>query len=320
MPITETRKPGSAPATAPRGNIGDNMPPATDEDALKLRLREAHAVIFTRTAELLEAEKRVPAELDEETAASAGDFVVQIAACIKQGNNAHDAEKEPFLAAGRTVDALFFKIVRDPLAAAKARVEAKITAHMRRKANEERQRREVAERAAREAAERAQAAAAEAERQRRAAEEAERRRAEEEARRIQSDADLASALDREREAAARQAEIDAAAAEAQRLADQAAADAQKAAREAAVRDAELSQTRGEQSVGSLRQFWDHRDVDRDVLNSTLGPLGPFFNDEAIDKAIRAWIRANADGNRTLASGGQPIPGVTIFRNSKAAVR
>lgn len=122
-------------------NILTHNQPPEDHDPLAERLTETYRQLHERTEQLLEAEARLPDSLTEETVGRVSDFAGQIKACIKAADTAHKAEKEPFLTAGRTVDAWLGTIKR-PLLDLCQRVEARVTAYLRAKEVEERKRRE----------------------------------------------------------------------------------------------------------------------------------------------------------------------------------
>ena len=233
--------------------IGDNMPPP-NVDPLRDRLAETHAALLKRRDELLAGAERAPAEVgDEDTAGRIADFIKQLAACIKNADIHRVAEKEVYLAGGRTVDG-WFKKVSDPLTEAKRKIEDRLTIYQRRKADAERKVREEVERLAREEAERAAKAAAEAE----AA--------------IKSAPDLQAAIIAEAAAA------------------QAAADAAKAQKAAEAKPAELSQSRGDfGAVASLHTFWDFADINRDILD--LEALRQHIPADALEKAVRSFVKA-----------------------------
>jgi hypothetical protein len=187
------------------------------------------------------------------------------------------------------------------LAAEKAEREARAEAEASRQ-------REEAERLARIKSEKDLAAAIEAEaaqkkiREKAEAERAAREAAEAERRRVE---DLRREEEaREREEAARQSRL-----AAERAAEQAEADRVAAEKAAAAKASDMSRSRGDLgSVASLRTTWEHevsnyREVD-------LNALRPYIKTEAIDLAIRAFIR----------SGGREIGGVRIFQNKNTQVR
>lgn len=248
-----------------------NQPPA-DANPLRDRLMEDHAALVKRAIELSEAVERAPETVDENNAGRVADFVKQITGHMKALDGARVAEKEPYLAGGRTVDG-FFKTWTDALEKGKRAVEAKLNVYLRRKAEEERRRREEAERIAREEAERAARAAAEA------------------AAKAQTDADLNAAI------------------VAEDAAIKAAADAAKAAQAADAKPADMARTRGDYgAVGTLRREWVFDDLDRNALD--LEALRPFIPQDAIEKAIRAFIR----------SGGRQLAGVRIYETETTMVR
>lgn len=235
--------------------LGHNEPPPDllTGEALHNKLEEDHAALVARRDQLLDAEARIPAIEDEDTARRAGDYIKQIMAATKALEGARVAAKEPFLEGSRVVDG-FFKMVSEPLAKLKRKVEDNLTLFLRKKADAERREREERERQARE-------------------EEAQRRReAEEAAARMRSQQDLDEAVAADERA--RQAE----------------ADRVKATKEAEAKAAEMSRTRGEYgSVSSLRTDWDFSDVDRETLD--LETLRPHLPRDAIDRALRSFIRA-----------------------------
>jgi hypothetical protein len=229
-----------------------NQPDAATQ--IRENLAEKHSDIMSRVNELLEAAKRAPTTIDsDETAGKMGDFSKQISACLKNAEGARVAEKEPHLAAGRTVDG-WFKTLADPLDKAKTAIGRVLTDYLRVKEAAERAERERIAREEREAAAKAAETA-------RAAEQA--------------------ALD---------AQTMDAAIDAEELARKAAADAAAADREATVKAAELSRTRGDfGSVSSLVEFWDFKDIDRGALD--LEALRQHLPMDALEKAVRSFVKA-----------------------------
>ncbi len=252
--------------------LGDNQPPP-DANPIRDRLTEDHSGLLSRRDELLAATDRVPVAIESEsTAQKVGDFIKQLQAAVKNADAARVAEKEPYLDGGRQVDG-FFKKVTEPLAKDKKDIEGRLNIFLRKKADAERRAREEAEKKAREEAKRTAKEAAEAE----AA--------------MTSDADVEKAV------------------VAEQRAKDAAEIAAKAQAEAEAKAAELSRTRGDYgSVASLRTFWDHKDLDRDKLS--LEPLRPHLSIDALEKAVRSYIKA----------GGRELAGVTIFENTSTVVR
>lgn len=256
--------------TATAENLGHNRPPP-EADPIRERLESDYRDLLARQCELLEGFERAPEAINDDNAGLVSDFTKQIAACIKTMEKTRVAEKEPYLAAGRSVDA-FFKKAEEPLEKAKKVLTARLTTYEREKEAAERKRREEEARKAREA------------------EEAARKAAEEAAAKLESDDDLESAI------------------EAEARAKQIAADAAKAQKEAAAKAAEMSRTRGDGSMSSLRTFWDFDSLNRDTLD--LEALRPFIPQAALEQAVRGFIRA----------GGRQLRGVRIFENTSAVVR
>lgn len=240
---------------APLAGIGHNSEPAgipTPKDIYD-DLELANISLTSRRDELLEAVKRVPDEVTDETEGRVIDFIKQINACASKAKDAHKSAKEPYLEGGRAVDG-FFKKITEPLDGAKRTLNDRLTAHLRRKEAEERRRREEAERQAREEAERA------------------RRAAEEAARKLAEESQLADAVAKEE------------------AAKQAAADAAAAAKAADAKAAELSRVRGDYGgVSSLRTEWVGELADRKILD--LETLREHLPVDALEKGIRSFVKA-----------------------------
>lgn len=128
--------------------IGHNQVPelASSTDELK-----------SRADELLAAEARVPAELDQATVGRAADFVKQINDALKKGEAKRKDVKAPYLLAEGMIDSAF-RAITSPLAALKTRMETKIGDFQRKAADAERKRREEEARKAAEEAAKAAAA------------------------------------------------------------------------------------------------------------------------------------------------------------------
>lgn len=244
--------------------------PPSDAEILLGRLAEQYRDLVDRADALTQAAANVPEELDDTTTPRATDFVRQIKACAKKLEEARKAEKEPFLEQGRLVDG-WFQELTSVLARSARMVEGRIEAHLRHKAELERQERA---RQQREAEARAKQAAEEA-------------RAREAA--LIQDDDLEPAI------AAAEAEI------------QAKRDAYQAGRAAAAPPADLVRTRGDMGgVATLKREWTWEitgPVDLDALR-------PYLPADAVDKALRAAIRA----------GIREIGGTRIFQTERALVR
>lgn len=229
-----------------------NQPPA-DANPLRDRLNEQHAALIRRADELVAAVDRAPESINTENAGRTADFIKQISGHMKSLDSARVAEKEPYLAGGRTVDG-FFKAQTDRLEKGKKTIEARLNVFLRAKADEERRRREEAERIAREEAERAARAAAE------------------KAAAANTDADMDDAIAAEDEAR------------------RAAADAAKATQAAEAKPADLARTRGEYgAVGTLRREVTFDGLDRFSLD--LEALREHLPSDALEKAVRSFIRS-----------------------------
>lgn len=231
--------------------IGDNLRNAP----LKEQLEARYPDIFTRLAELENAAALVPEKLrSDDESGKAQDLIKMMRVAMKQADGAREVEKEPYAQAVKEVNATFKmpierveKVMKQIMARVDAYLEEKAAAERLRREDEARRQREESERLAREA-EDAERRRVEAERQRKIEEEraaeAERQRlkAVEEQRAAEAraaaakaeEARLAQARLAREAAAARQKEIDeAAAAEraAQRKIDEAAAAEAKTNRE-----------------------------------------------------------------------------------------
>lgn len=134
-----------------------------------------------------------------------------------------------------------------------------------------------------------------------------RRKAEEETRK---------AREREEEARRKAAAAEAAgkagtAARAEGQAEAAAAKAEAAERAAEASTADLTRTRGASgTVAGARTVQKVRVVDMAKLG--LGPLGPYIDRDAIQKAANAWLR--------VTKGMETLPGLEIFDDVKATFR
>ena len=268
---------GHGGSRTPPPGVGDNMPPE-DANPLQDRLAEDHGDLIARRDELLASAARTPDVVeDDEMNKRFATLAKLLAALVKKSETSRVGEKEFFLDGGRQVDG-WFKQITDPAKKAKASIETRQTEWQRKVAAEERRRRAEEERLAREEADRLAKEAAEREK-------------------VLKDAKG----------------LDAAVAAAE-LAKQAAADAEAAAKAAAAKPADLSRTRSDEgAVASLHTWWDFRDIDRDNLD--LEMLRQHLPEEALEKAVRAWIKANSTVVRQM-KGQQPIRGVVIFENSR----
>ncbi len=255
--------------------FGHNDPPP-DSVILAENIREAEAELFRRAQELLAACARTPPTVtDDETAGKFADLVKMVAACINAADAKRVGWKEPYLSCGRAVDGAFKTGILDPLLKAKGSVESTLGVYLRQKADRERRAREEAERLAREAERQAQEAA------RKAAEA------------MQNEKDLAAALD------------------AQARADEAAIASVAASKAAAAKPADMARTRGDVgSLGTLRTHWDFDQVTLDRATLDLEALREHLPRDAIDRAIRSFIKA----------GGRELRGARIYEAQDVIVR
>lgn len=296
-------------------------------DPLLDRLSEQYAGLRARTAELAAALERVPSKIDEETIDRAAGFVKQVKTCAKEAEAARKAEKDDYLQAGRKVDG-FFAGLLDALKRTADEVERRMQAYLKAKADEERRRREEEARIAREAAAKAAAEA----RRIREAEEAASRAEEETARKAEAeriaalsteaDLDAAIAAEEAASALAQQQEEDRlrreqAAAEAERRARE---EVEAAERAASAKAADLARTRGTLGgTATLATSIGFEITDRAAAVTTLAAC---FDDAAIDKAARAFMRANSDPlkARIREGGGEhKVPGIRFFNEFRARV-
>lgn len=163
---------------------------------LQKHLDTDHSWVGTRTKELMDAFKTVPAILDADTAPVVSDILAQITAHCKAADAAREALVAPVLKAQRQVNGFYDRDCFDKLDTPKSQVGIKqqlntrMTAHLQRVADEERRRREEAERvAAVAAAEAARIAEEEHQRAARAAAEEAARLADEERKRVRAAAE-----------------------------------------------------------------------------------------------------------------------------------
>lgn len=255
--------------------IGDNNPPdITAAEALHQHLGENFSAQIARRDELLAGAVPVIIETEVE-AEDVTEFLKQIRVARQKAEATRVAEKETFLASGRVVDG-FFKKITDPLKEYFDRVNEPLTAYQQKKEAEERAIRLENERLARE-----EAAAAQAEADRIAAEEA-------------AAATLATSVE---------------AVTADSRAETAQADAVAATKRANEKPAELSRTRGQYGgTSSLTTKWEFEITDLGKI--PLAPLRQHLHREAIERAIRSYIKA----------GGRELKGARIFEHTKAVVR
>lgn len=180
---------------------------------------------------------------------------------------------------------------------------------------EDKRRREAAE-IERKAKEEADRLAAEAARKRNVENKAEAERIAADARRKADEAAEAARVEEARAANERALREQTAREEENKLAQERAA-AEDAAN---VKAADLTRVRGGRGgVSSLKEFISFRDVNRSTLD--FGMLAPYFKEEHIDMAIKAYAAGNKTTVEThLRNNTQPIRGVHFFMDHKAAGR
>lgn len=254
--------------------LGSNSNQAPAIEILRDELELENEPLLKRAAELAAAATRMPDKVtDDETAGKFADMVKLVAAAIKASEAGRVGKKEPFLEGGRAIDGFYKKRISDPLLAIKASVESRLGIYLRQKAAEEKRAREELEQMAKSAARDAEIKAARA-----AAE-------------MQDQRDLDAAL------------------EAQRRADEAAIASAAASKAAAAKPAEMARTRGDVgSLGTLRQVWTFKDLDRETI--ALDVLRPYLSEEDIGKALRLAIKA----------GLRQIRGAEIYEAQEVSVR
>lgn len=220
---------------------------------------------------------RIETKADHDTAV---DIVADLRSLHKDIEGTRVDEKDPFLRAERAVDG-FFEPLKKTVTSMQTSVTGQVHAYLNRIAAEERARRE--------------AVAAE---ERRRAEEL--RRQEDERRQKAEDARRAQARQRHQEVA------DALSKEA----DQADNMAQAMETEIeATKPADLARTRSNQgTLSTLKSEWVFAIEDLEAV--PLDKLRPYLHREAIEKAIRAFVRV----------GGRELPGVRIYETTSAIVR
>ena len=141
--------------------LGHNNPPS-DADALRDRLDERSRELRERAASLLAAESRLPEISDDDIAGRVGDLIRLITAAMQAAEGDRKREKEPHMAAARTVDGYYGQI-SEPQFDLKTRVSRRLTAYLTAKAERERRAREEEARRLRDEAEKQAAAAAQVE-------------------------------------------------------------------------------------------------------------------------------------------------------------
>lgn len=272
--------------------IGDNRGPLITLSELS----GDHQQIEQRIAELEEKAGEQPDRVDDDvTQGRVQDVIKEVDKELKNAEATRVAVKEPYLEAERTVDGFFKQGLMARLLTVRKKLDGIATAYLRRKAEEERARRQEAERKLREAQEMLLKAQREQEER--------ERKLRDQNRQKQADAaaDQARLAQQQREAM-----------EAERMA---------ALQAAQVKNAELSRTRSSEngSLGTLRTTWDFNVDDIDEIPPRA--LWPYITREAKEKAIRAYVKANAPKDEAVSDRDwQPLAGVQMYRKSDGVYR
>lgn len=254
----------------------NNPPPENQREELE----DANEDLLKRKTELLDAVDRMPKEI--ETDEMQGKFIDQIKlikSCAKEAKNRQVTDKAYWLEGGRTVDGFYKPIEADLTAQAKRLENGPLRAYQRKKYDEEQ---------ARLRAERLEAE--------RIAEE-ERRAAEAAAKLATSDEDIEEAI------------------VAEERAEDAAQEAEKATEAAAAPTADLTRTHA--TYGGKASSSKKATFKIDNLNKVdLETLRPFIQAEAIEKAIRAYMKVHTGPAKNIPE----IKGITFFDDFKTTVR
>ncbi len=200
--------------------------------------------------------------------------------------------KQPFLAAERSIDG-FFKGLQDDISKVRRDVANIVASYLTRKRDAERARLEAEARKKREEEERLRQEAAD---RAEAARKAEERNRPTEADNKQLQADIAS-----------------------QKADEAASQAAAAEKQSHAKSADLARTRSAGgALGTLGDHWDFEITDIALVKGA--PIWAYITHDAKEKAVRAYMRANAPKTVTPGQDWQPLAGVRFFRTSKLQVR
>lgn len=299
--------------------IGHNMPPPglAIGPALIDRVKLSHAKLFERGKELIEAEARMPKGPDGKIICpddvwekKLTEYVSQLQTAKVSLDTARQAEIEPYRSNMSAVHGLFRDMMDrlvDPdnktFNSLKVRAEAALTKYKSAKLAAER---------ARIAKEQEDARKAQAEADKRAADKlAEAQRLEAEAARKRNPEKKAEA---QQAAAAAQQEAEAAAATAQTVAAQ----TEAVERENTMPGAAQTRARSANALSGLQEFLDFRNVDRAKID--FEPLRQHLPADAIDQAMRSYMRANGDAVKDeIKNKRQPVRGVEFFMNERTRV-
>lgn len=240
---------------------------------LKEILAENYSHFAKEIDEIAERANAAPKAIKSDNDLDAVGVIVKDAkGMINRVEKARKEEKDPYFQAGKEVDA-FFKLLWERLDRIAAALGGRADDYQRQKAAEARRKAEEEARKLREK------------------EEAERRKAEE-----------AAAAGKDR--VADRADI-----KAETLADKA-AEAERAAQASA---ADLARTRGASgTLASAKTVTKVRIVDLTVVQQSMGPLGPYMDSDAIQKAANTWLR--------VTKGAGSIAGLEVYDDVKATFR
>lgn len=260
--------------------IGHNQGPAM---TLTERLASDYETITDKVDALAKEADALPRTVASDTAAEPLVDVVRRAKVIgRAAEDARKTEKEPYLQAGRDVDA-FFKAFTDRITRIASTLEGRINEWQREK---ERRRRAALEEEARRQREAERLAREEAERKMREAE----------------------AAEKERASTVEQVERLADAVEADQAASLASMKADAAEHRAGASITDLGRVRTASGTASVRSIWSFEVTDPSQV--PLEPLRQFIPRADLEKAIAAFVRF----------GGRDLAGVRIFEDFKTQVR
>lgn len=284
--------------------IGHNRPPVPTPEEISADMRERFDPLIRRRDELFQSAATFPAAIDttdpeaaEEVAKNMGDLIKLLAALVKNAESTRVAEKEPYLSGTRAIDGFFNTELIDRVKKVGSPLRQAYDGFMSWKETRERLRRQEAARLAQEEANRKLREAREEEarlrEEARQREEAERRRLEQEA---QERAAAQAFANPNAEPAPEPEKIEdepppAPVAPKLQEAVQADEEARKLHEAAQAKPADLARTRGALgSLGTRVTRWACDVTDRDILD--LEALRPYFTDDELAKAARAWMKAH----------------------------
>lgn len=278
----------------PRPGLGHNQPPPFDpvlqESQIQARIKELHPELAERKERLLASAANAPDITDDDSAGKVTDYLGLVATFERVAESHRQADKEPFLHGGKAVDG-YYKGLTGPVVAAAATLRQKLKSYIVDKEARARRKAEQEAEEARAAAQRAQDEADAAARKAAAA--------------IRENAPEAPAAAAALESYQAKADI----------AENRAGEAIGLAKAATAKPADLARTRGiGGSLATSAQIWVVDSVDRDNLD--LAALRQHFTMADLEKAARAWVKANTD---TLKNGGK-LAGASIREDRNLNIR